>query len=394
MRDLPETDGRLPRQSEGGGRFGEWICAARDWWKYEKPYFALAALGLVMILTIRTAPQGRRLLERFAALSQPPAAAAIESRERLILDFLEGRPGAAAPLHPAVFAAAAFVASLAVPVFAGGLVGAAAMAACALASRTARRRIRPELPGAAPDSPFGLWDFTWSFLTLAMCSVCAQTLIAAWSLYPKEWEIPSDDRCAALPIAGQLMAQAITVTLLLTKAKALVWADAEELGFGSSPRRDIIFGIVAFVLSFWLIQAAGRLGESLWDSFGGCEAKPHPVVPMLLEDRSLPAAALVFFATVLAAPVLEEIFFRGVLYGAMSRWVPRLLAAVLQAALFAAAHRSESQFLPIFVMGLLLAWLYERTGALWAPITFHAMNNLVAMSRVIMFWAYGAGENG
>ncbi|MCX7806317.1 MAG: CPBP family intramembrane metalloprotease [Planctomycetota bacterium] len=392
MRDFPGSDRWTPDRDGGGG----WLRAARDWWKYEKPYFALAALGLVLVLTVRMAPQGRMLLGRFAALSSYPKAGAarIETRERMISEALEGRPGAAAPSHPVVFAAAAFLASLTVPVFAGGLVGSAVLAVCAIASGSARKRIGVRIPGAAPDSPFGLWDFTWSFMTLAMFSVCAQMLIAAWSLYPGEWDVPSDDRCVALPILGQILAQAAVAALLLAKARRLAWADAEELGFGGDPRYGMAVGAGVFILSFWAMQAAGRLGESLWGAFGGTEPGPHPVVPMLMEDRHPATAVLVFSATVLAAPALEEIFFRGVIYGAMSRWVPRLLAAVLQAALFASAHRNESQFLPIFVMGILLAWLYERTGSLWAPITFHSLNNLAAMSRVMMLWAFGPGPAG
>jgi uncharacterized protein len=35
------------------------------------------------------------------------------------------------------------------------------------------------------------------------------------------------------------------------------------------------------------------------------------------------------------------------------------------------------------VLGMLLAWLYERTGSLWAPITLHAVNNALAFTVLV-----------
>lgn len=113
---------------------------------------------------------------------------------------------------------------------------------------------------------------------------------------------------------------------------------------------------------------------------------------LLLVDESLPGWLLVgfFFAAVVVAPVVEEILFRGLLHNALrARLGPG--AIVVSSGLFAAIHLYVINFLPVFALGLLLAWLYERRGSLWAPIVAHAFaNGMVALAYV----AYRAGQPG
>ena len=83
-----------------------------------------------------------------------------------------------------------------------------------------------------------------------------------------------------------------------------------------------------------------------------------------------------------AAPVCEEVFFRGMVYRFMkSRW-PLRAAVVGSALLFGLAHfngRAGSlMLLPVFTfMGIILALLYERTGSLGPSILLHGLNNAV-----------------
>jgi membrane protease YdiL (CAAX protease family) len=79
------------------------------------------------------------------------------------------------------------------------------------------------------------------------------------------------------------------------------------------------------------------------------------------------------------APIGEEVFFRGFAYRCFrTRWGPMVGGAV-SAALFSLIHFHPVALLPIFLVGCVLAYLYERTGTLVAPITLHAVNNIVAV---------------
>lgn len=79
----------------------------------------------------------------------------------------------------------------------------------------------------------------------------------------------------------------------------------------------------------------------------------------------------------LIAPLAEEVFFRGLIH----RWLRQRMrfwpAATLSALLFGVVHVEISVAGAAFLLGLLLAWLYERSGSLWAPITVHIINNAV-----------------
>lgn len=81
-----------------------------------------------------------------------------------------------------------------------------------------------------------------------------------------------------------------------------------------------------------------------------------------------------FLCAVVLAPLCEEVLFRGLLYPAFRGKIGAGLAMAVTAALFALVHQPQT-YPAIFVLGMALAYVYERTGTLAAPITFHAMFN-------------------
>src|SRR5439155_16515048 len=75
------------------------------------------------------------------------------------------------------------------------------------------------------------------------------------------------------------------------------------------------------------------------------------------------------------APVVEETFFRGMLYPAIKQAGFRRLALWGVSLLFACVHSNAVSFVPLLVLAILLTALYERTGNLLAPISAHALFN-------------------
>ncbi len=90
--------------------------------------------------------------------------------------------------------------------------------------------------------------------------------------------------------------------------------------------------------------------------------------------------ATLALVVVVGAPVVEEVFYRGLLLGALRRRrVPPVLAAVGSGAFFAAMHLQPLQFPGLFVLGTLLALLVLRTGRLGGAIVAHATFNAVTL---------------
>jgi membrane protease YdiL (CAAX protease family) len=78
--------------------------------------------------------------------------------------------------------------------------------------------------------------------------------------------------------------------------------------------------------------------------------------------------------TVAAAPVFEEFIFRGLIFGGLRRSFSPTTATLASAAIFAIVHPPLS-VIPVFVMGVVAALIYERTRMLAAPMLVHAIYN-------------------
>ena len=76
----------------------------------------------------------------------------------------------------------------------------------------------------------------------------------------------------------------------------------------------------------------------------------------------------------LILPVCEEVMFRGALYGGLRRLVGPVSAMVLSGLTFGMAH-DASVIVPVAALGMLFAWIYERTGSLLAPCLLHIIHN-------------------
>lgn len=106
----------------------------------------------------------------------------------------------------------------------------------------------------------------------------------------------------------------------------------------------------------------------------------------LLHARLSPLELVwIFILVCVVVPVGEETFFRGFVYGTLRRW-GLLPAVALSSLYFGAVHQQIVHFLPIFVLGAVLALLYERTGSLVAGIAVHGINNLVAILSMLYGW--------
>lgn len=80
----------------------------------------------------------------------------------------------------------------------------------------------------------------------------------------------------------------------------------------------------------------------------------------------------------MVAPLAEEIFFRGFIYaGLRSRW-GTVWGMIASSLVFALAHLSPSVILPVFLMGVILAFVYAYSGSLWPAIFLHGVMNGMA----------------
>lgn len=149
----------------------------------------------------------------------------------------------------------------------------------------------------------------------------------------------------------------------------------------SSFFKNIISGITAYVFIVPVLFAVLLLSIRFFNIF---EYTPpvQPVFEIFMEEKE--SRVLVFltvFVSVLG-PIVEEVFFRGFMYGAIKKHLGILGAAFLSACIFSALHTNIVGFLPIMILGVLLAYLYETTGSLVASMAVHILHNSIIVGFV------------
>jgi len=139
------------------------------------------------------------------------------------------------------------------------------------------------------------------------------------------------------------------------------------------PNRAAV-GVAGWVMIFPLVILAGYL-TSLYGPLVGIRPEQQEVL-VIARDVPPRAFAILVFSAVVVAPLTEELLFRGFLYATLRRYMGPLGAICLSAAAFALMHGFAFGFPMLFVLGFLLAYLYERMGSLAASIVAHAAHNL------------------
>lgn len=178
--------------------------------------------------------------------------------------------------------------------------------------------------------------------------------------------------------AGQDLTLGLSLVILLRAWPKLRPVD---LGLTARVRADLGVGVG---VGLWLLSIAianlqaavvGAHPQSLIVA-----AATHPSVVGLVID-------LVFGAGVVA--IVEELFFRVVLFALLRQRMRFIYAAILSSALFAIAHEI-SAWLPVFALGLGLAYLYEKRHSLWTNAFAHGTLN--AISFLLLFFLPDLGS--
>lgn len=189
------------------------------------------------------------------------------------------------------------------------------------------------------------------------------------------------DQSAAAQFFYILLAEALAVAaiLLVLRRRKLGLA---AIGLGRRPTwRDAKWTIVGFVAFYGLLLAAMATLTLLIPSFN--VNAPQDVGFNVLSTPLDRIIALV--ALVILPPLGEETLMRGYLYSGLRSRLKFWPAMLITSLLFGAAHLSTgvsgalwAAGVDTFILSAVLVTLREKTGALYAPILVHSLNNLVA----------------
>lgn len=149
------------------------------------------------------------------------------------------------------------------------------------------------------------------------------------------------------------------------------------LGLRAMPVREALLwtikGLGLLVIVTFILSA---LTAQFGDIPGFANQGPiEPIIGAGVVNRLIAAIVIVGIA-----PVIEEIFFRGfVLQSLALRFSPHT-ASIVSALVFALIHLQINSAGLIFVLGLILNWIFMRSGSLIPAILFHMVNNGLAFA--------------
>ncbi|MEC7564318.1 MAG: CPBP family intramembrane glutamic endopeptidase [Planctomycetota bacterium] len=185
-----------------------------------------------------------------------------------------------------------------------------------------------------------------------------------------------------------------------------------RIRFDNLPRQFTL----GLVCAFCILPAIFML--NLFVSFSLVEYS-HPVIETFLSEMSLSTLISTAFTVIIAAPLVEEFVFRGVLLTFLHRalqrswesdtifwcsnraqpvrppadgWLSEHGAIIITSVLFAALHVGQgAAYIPLFFLALALGYVTNRTGSIWPAVTIHMTLNGISTMPLVMTYLQATG---
>jgi uncharacterized protein len=233
---------------------------------------------------------------------------------------------------------------------------------------------RAGLPAFAPWAPFAALLVAYSLAILAAFVIAAAAAAGGA-------DIDADDLPTGVVLGATLVQDALLIGFAIFFARiGGMRVSAASFGLRRIGLwRGIGWAMVAFALFYgftvlWTVVLDVSESDDLAQELGA-------------DDSALNLIAVAVLVA-LAAPVAEEMFFRGFLFPALWRWRGWIPAAIVSGIVFGLVHAGGTPvvfLVPLAVLGFLLCWLYKHTGSLLPGMGLHAFNNSLALG-VTLEW--------
>lgn len=150
----------------------------------------------------------------------------------------------------------------------------------------------------------------------------------------------------------------------------------KKVGFVRVKASYVVLGLLTGV---FLFLGIGLLGNVLTKLVG--VPAPQSFTEAVKGAQAPWEFALFLFLAGVVAPLKEEMVFRGLIYPPLRLAYGPRQGILFTGALFALLHLDLIRFVPLFLGGIVLTWLYERSGSLWPSILAHGVwNALMAVA--------------
>ena len=157
-----------------------------------------------------------------------------------------------------------------------------------------------------------------------------------------------------------------------------IWPHLRSADLGltvpAAPRLGLLVGLGLWGVSF-VVATAQMLVLG---------AHPQTLVVAVAAHRGLEAFVLDMVSGAIVVPFVEELFFRAVIFTLLRQRMRLAYAAIISSAIFAVGHDIGS-WIPVFILGLAFAVLYDRRHSLWTNALAHGVVNAISFGLLFLF---------
>lgn len=258
-------------------------------------------------------------------------------------------------------------------------------------SNDSSNQVLPEsakTPVSKSNIPSVPWNPWWAAIFIVVLYYFSKFFgVIVISIYPwlKHWSLAQANDWISTSIMAQftyvLIVEAVmlgSIYIFLKKFKS----NFNLIGLRKPRWRDLGLGLLLAPLYYGLFVAAVAIVSRIFHSLDINQAQNIGFNGV----HNIAQLAVTFISLVVLAPLVEEIMVRGFLYSSFRKAMPKVAAMLVTSLIFAAAHLPEGgaagplyiAAVDTFILSLVLVYLREKTGSLWASITLHALKNGVA----------------
>lgn len=219
-----------------------------------------------------------------------------------------------------------------------------------------------------PKQP--VWNIWQGLFLIALVTLIEFPL--GWLETPKDL----DSIYGILYFIGVGLGDALIYFIIIWIFLRLIRRSFADLGFVKPLKRYVVLG---FVVGVVLFVGIGLLGNVLTKLLG-IPAPQSFAVAVKMVDYKWEFGLLAVLGGIVA-PIKEEMLFRGLIYPPLRQALGKGKGMLLTGLFFATLHFDIVRFLPLFIGGVVLTWLYERSSSIWPAIVAHGTwNSLMAIA--------------
>jgi membrane protease YdiL (CAAX protease family) len=208
----------------------------------------------------------------------------------------------------------------------------------------------------------------WSFAALFLLDLLAGGLMASRSSV----DLVSRVLCQGAAFVAALAGVAVVHEKGKRLAEMFAWRKV-----------DVLACVIAVALGVLIQGPLSLVANAIYDRFPPPQEEVTEIAELFAAPALYQKVALVVAAGALG-PFVEELFFRGALFGALSRRYGRALALAGVTLLFAVAHRDARGFLPDLLGGAIMGLVRVWSGSLWPAVLVHGAFNTTSATYGVL----------